>query len=379
MKKQEAIQHISEGLLLAVAAASAAYSAWKQGELAPWAALLAIAALGAWKGWHLHRRLRSGADLHRSEPECGPESQRALEALLTGVLPVWRQHTDSVRQQTDEAVGSLIGSLGSITDQFEDAGFSTQAGDGRSSASAQLLAECEQKLEPVIATMNDIAAGKSAMGESVNTLSTSTSALTGMAEDVARIARQTNLLAINAAIEASRAGDAGRSFSVIAAEVRRLSQDSADTASHISKRIAQITAVIEQTSKLSQQTSQRDKHEVEQTGVVIREVLGHVRGLSDESQRMLERGQVIRSNIESLMVSLQFQDRVSQVIGAIDQDMGRLQDTVDAGQPPPDARQWLDELQANYTMRDQRLSHSEAASGQPQASAATPARKVVFF
>ena len=110
-------------------------------------------------------------------------------------------------------------------------------------------------------------------------------------------------------------------------------------------------------------------------------MLTHVRELSAESQAMLGQGNVIRANIEELIVSLQFQDRVNQVISVVDQDMALLRETLDTGARVPSPDEWLRALQARYTMREQRQSHRATTSTEPDAATApaTAAPAVFFF
>lgn len=309
-----------------------------------------------------------------------PATDHELAPLLHEVLPVWQQHVGTVRTQTDEAVNQLVASLASISDQFEAAGFKTVGTDtAGTSATLDLLTRCETELQPVIEAMNRISASKGAMAASVNELSVATGELQGMASDVGRIAQQTNLLAINAAIEAARAGESGRGFSVIAAEVRRLSQDSAATARQITERIAQVGKAMKQASESALHSAEHDSAATAQSGAMVQSVLGHVRELGQGAESMLGHGQAIRANLEALITGLQFQDRISQVITAVGDDMHRLHETIERGDAAPPASQWLEDLQQRYTMREQRIGHAGPTGAAHESVPAAPSRAAVFF
>lgn len=344
----------------------------------------AVALIGTWAAWRTERVARArageGAGSAAGAADTMPDH---LVPLLAGVLPVWLQHVEAVRRQTEEAINQLALSFSSMTEQFEAAGFkgANLASGECDSATISLLTLCERELQPVVSSMTGILDSKGALVGSVHELARATVDLHEMAHSVSHIAAQTNLLAINAAIEAARAGVAGRGFAVIAKEIRSLSQESAQTGRQITARMAQVTKVMQATVDTAESASAHDKLAIELSGSVIEDVLTHVRELSVNSERMQEKGNVIRADVENLLVSLQFQDRVSQIISVIDVDIQRLRDLVERGEQAPSPEAWLSELKDHYTMNEQRRHHdrSDATAPMPAQAQAQAAASVEFF
>jgi methyl-accepting chemotaxis protein len=352
-----------------------------------------IAALGCVAGWWLASRWQRAVqgvqaaardELEREHRTHQSDHLAGLDRLCGGVLPVWSGQIEMARSHTEDSITALTNRFAEINQRIGTTIASSQ-GQGGDSLIA-LLRQNEVELNSIITTLRSALTVKESMLTEVASLSQFTDGLKRMAQDVADIAKQTNLLALNAAIEAARAGEVGRGFAVVADEVRKLSDLSGGTGKKIGETVETVNKAIAATLEISQQYAQQDAEMVVNSEQVIEHVVGRVQkavaDLSDSSDLLRQETRSIGDEIAEVLVALQFQDRVSQMLGHVCNDMSKLQERI-AGQEQRradgiaaeavDAATWLEELSHTYTIPEQHVVHK---GGTARAAAAS---EITFF
>ena len=296
-------------------------------------------------------------EAHAGAQSLAHRSAQELALFLQDVLPAWQHHIETVMTQTESAVTQLTGSFAKVIDQFDLAGIggARVSGSANTSNTIGLLDLCERELQPVVLSLTNVIDSKDALLVNIRNLAKETLELQDMAAEVRSIAAQTNLLALNAAIEAARAGESGRGFAVVASEVRMLSQRSAETGMRIGQRVGQIATIMNDTMAGAEESNVEDKRAVSLSGELVEHVLGHVRKLGAAADSMHSHGMVVRKEVEQLLMAMQFQDRVSQILNGLDNNMVLMEQAL--GQMDtetlPTSDDWLEALNQTSAMDDQ--------------------------
>ncbi len=178
----------------------------------------------------------------------------------------------------------------------------------------------------------------------------------GILNTITGIADQTNLLALNAAIEAARAGDHGRGFAVVAEEVRRLAEQSGDSATSIAELIQEIqhginavVGLVQQAAHLADegvQSTERAQQAFVEIGDAIAGISQRVAGMADTSVEIASVAEQSSAAAQEMSSATQETSAQSQEVSVSLGELARTADRVlqasirfsltEAGMPGPD-------------------------------------------
>lgn len=250
-----------------------------------------------------------------------------------------------------EAIGKLVGSFQDMNAQIQrqqQLGMQVVAGgaEGGSVSEFQNFAnKTSETLRQFVDSVVENSRLAMSLVEMTDRIISQMSEVRGMLGEIEGISKQTNLLALNAAIEAARAGEAGRGFAVVADEVRDLSGRTNHFSQQIRGSLAKMQTTIEATEQAINQMAAQDmtfaltsKSDVELAMVGINE-MNRRTGETVLELNMI--GERVETAVNQAIMSLQFQDMVTQLLGHVSKRLDVMDEIVS------DERQMGGALQGN--------------------------------
>ena len=218
----------------------------------------------------------------------------------------------SEQSDTVEELQNVVDEMSAKMDELHE---SAKKMDEVAKTSQQKALDGKEKVDFAIEQIQMIEKQVNKSAEVVDTLGKRSKEIGNIIDTISAIADQTNLLALNAAIEAARAGEHGRGFAVVADEVRKLAEQSADAAKNISELIKQIQSDTEsavEEMKIGNSSVKEGSESVLQTGEAFKIIEEQVNTLNQNVQRSIQHIDAVNSTSHTILKAIESVQKNSQ-------------------------------------------------------------------
>ncbi len=224
------------------------------------------------------------------------DTANTIQELSVRTIDSFKKQSDSVIQSR-QSVEEMSHSVADITTNAADAAEAARNANNEAVTGNQVV-------EKTVVGIRELAGNVSESADTINQLQEDTNRVNVVLEVIRGIAEQTNLLALNAAIEAARAGEQGRGFAVVADEVRNLASRTQESTEEINQMLGQLqgaaskAVAMMKSSRSSVEASVKSANEAGDSLVVITETVNTIADMNGAIAVATEQ----QSQISGLMV-----------------------------------------------------------------------------
>jgi len=201
-------------------------------------------------------------------------------------------------------------------------------------------------IESNINQMDQTSSEVNRASKEISELATSAEQINNIVHTINAIAEQTNLLSLNAAIEAARAGDAGRGFAVVADEVRNLAKSTSSSLEEINAIINTVTSKVGQVSK----TMQDVVHQVQNNQQVASETRSVIEQMSNQvSESSSANNEIFGASHNQLEQLAELKHTLEKLFETLDESSSKVETTATIGSDLLGVTKALNELLLEFT------------------------------
>ncbi len=286
-------------------------------------------------GWHIIGVTLGGSAPPAAGASSSHDDERALLTEFHSLLAECSRDFSGQYEAIEGEIGRVQSLLSEAIDQLTQSfqGMSQQADEqrqlalsvtaGSSDDSGGRFDEFVHNTSSVMQRVVDSVVGNSKLGmelvELTDGIAQQARDVQSILSEIGAIAKQTNLLALNAAIEAARAGEAGRGFAVVADEVRDLSARTTQFSQQINGLMQGMQASVQQTEDAIQRMASQDMTFALESKQRVEGIITTMEAQNQSRVEAIGRlgtaAQEMEGRVNTAVRALQFQDMVSQLIG----------------------------------------------------------------